>query len=70
MCQFLFCKIMQDVCAYDFYFLEKSNACGVISLSSIQKCTNTMIMLAYGLVVNACNEYCRIRERTTIKCLK
>ncbi len=35
-----------------FIFWQKSNAHGVNSLSVIQKCTNTMIMLTYGLVVN------------------
>jgi hypothetical protein len=39
MCQFLFCKIMQDVCANDFYFLQKSNAHGIIGFSCIKKCT-------------------------------
>jgi len=54
MCQFLFCKIMQDVCTYDFYFLQKSNVHWVISSSSIQKCTSTMIMLAW-LLTHAMN---------------
>ncbi len=27
-------------------------------------------MLTYGLVVNACDEYYRIKEKTTTKCLK
>jgi hypothetical protein len=35
-----------------FIFWQKSNAHGVNSLSFIQKCTSTIIMLTYGLVVN------------------
>ncbi len=50
-------------------FVQKINACGVVGLSSIQKCTCAMCMLAYGQVVDAYNEYCRIGESSTLECL-
>jgi hypothetical protein len=59
-----------DICAHDNYFVQKRNAYGVIGLSSIQKCTCAMRMFAYGQVIDACNEYCKIRENTTFKCLR
>ncbi len=66
---FLFCWIMQDVCATCSYFLKKSYASKVVLLSSIKKCMSPMKMLAYGLVANACDEKHKIEENTTIKCL-
>jgi hypothetical protein len=58
----LFLQIIESICAHDPYFVQKIYACSVTGLSSIKKCTNVLCMLAYGQVVDACNEYCRIRE--------
>jgi hypothetical protein len=60
---------MDNIYAHDNYFIQKIYACGVVGLSSIQKCTCAMHMLAYGQVVATCDEYCRIRESTTFECL-
>jgi len=49
--------------------LQKLDACEVVNLSSIQRCTNAMRMLAYGLVANTFNEYYRVEKNTTIECL-
>ncbi len=65
----LFLRIMDNICAHDNYFVQKIYACGVVGLSSIQKCTCAMrILLAYGQVVDACDEYCKIGESTTFEC--
>lgn len=70
MCRFWFYKIMQNVCAHDSYFLHKLDACRVVNLSPVQKCTITMKMLAFALVVDAYDECCKIKKRKTIECLK
>ncbi len=69
MCHTLFFRIMDNICAHDNNFVQKKNACGVVKLSSIQKCTCAMRMLAYGQATNAYDEYCKIGENTTFKCL-
>jgi hypothetical protein len=53
---------MQDVCATCSSFLKKSYASKVVDLSSIQKCMSTMKMLAYGLVVDACDDKIRLKK--------
>ncbi len=68
-CHTLFLHIMDNICAHAKYFVQKINACGVVGLSSIQKCRCAMCMLAYGQVVDAYNEYCRIGESSTFECL-
>jgi hypothetical protein len=70
MCHTLFLHIMDNICAHDNCFVQKRNACGVVKLNSIQKCTCVVHMLAYGQAVNTCNEYCRIGENTTFECLR
>jgi hypothetical protein len=61
---------MDNICAHDSYFVQKINACGVVGLSSIQKCTCVMHVFAYGQAIDACNEYCKVRESTTFECLQ
>jgi hypothetical protein len=58
----LFLRIMHEVCAYDSYFVQKRNAAGVLGLSSVQKCTAALRMLAYGTSGDAMDEYCRLSE--------
>jgi hypothetical protein len=69
MCHPLCLQIMESICAHDPYFIQKKDVCDVLGLSSIQKCTSVLHMLAYNQVVDACNEYCRIGENTSHECL-
>jgi hypothetical protein len=66
----LFLMIMDWVCECDDYFVQKRDACGLWGLSSIQKCTATLRMLAYGVTADATDEYCRIGESTTMESMK
>ena len=55
-----------SVCVYDPWFVQKCDALGRLELSSLQKCTAVVWMLAYGLPANVCDEYVRIGETTTL----
>lgn len=61
---------MHEVCAYDSYFVQKPNAAGILELSSIQKCTASLCMLAYGIFEYVVYEYCRLSETTTMEAMK
>ena len=53
----LFLHIVQEVCAYDDWFVQKRDAMGRLGLSSLQKCTVAIHMLAYGAPTDATDEY-------------
>ncbi|KAF8376762.1 hypothetical protein HHK36_031572 [Tetracentron sinense] len=55
--------------AHDPYFILKRNAVGTLGLSSLQKVTAAMRMLAYGVVANAVDNFVRINESTSIESL-
>jgi hypothetical protein len=65
----LFLRIVENICAHDPYFIQKRDACDVLGLSLVQKCTSVLHMLAYSKVVDACDEYCRIGKNTSHECL-
>ncbi|CAM6094363.1 unnamed protein product [Calypogeia fissa] len=65
----LFWKIHNSFCDGDEYFVQKRDAAGVLGLSSIQKITAALRMLALGVSADAVDEYCRIGESTTMKSL-
>jgi hypothetical protein len=44
----LFNRIMDGVKIYDDYFIAKQDAVGKVGMSSYQKCTASIRMLAYG----------------------
>jgi hypothetical protein len=44
--------------------------CDKLGLLPFQKCTIAIRMLAYGLVINALDEYCKLGESIMIKSLK
>jgi hypothetical protein len=46
------------------------DATGKMGLSPLQKCTATILMLAYGSPADIVDEYVRIGESTTIECLE
>ncbi|KAK9279798.1 hypothetical protein L1049_013480 [Liquidambar formosana] len=66
----LFLRIIEFVEAHDPYFVQKRNAVRVLGLSSLQKVTAAMRMLAYGLAADAVDDYVRISESTAIVSLK
>ncbi|XP_059635427.1 uncharacterized protein LOC132277604 [Cornus florida] len=65
----LFLYIMNDVKAYDDYFIQKRDATGRLGLSFIQKMTTVIRILLYGCVAYHCNKYIKIGERTAIETL-
>ncbi|XP_038678403.1 uncharacterized protein LOC119979851 [Tripterygium wilfordii] len=65
----LFCSIVDDVVARNYYFRQKRDALGVLGLSSLQKVTAAILKLAYGQPTDSVDEYIRIGESTVIQCL-
>ncbi|XP_052172117.1 uncharacterized protein LOC127788035 [Diospyros lotus] len=66
----LFLRIQGAIKTHDQYFVQRFDAVGVPRLSSLQKMTVALRMLAYGSPVDAVDEYVRIDESTTIESLK
>ena len=50
--------------------MQRRNAANTVGLSSEQKMTAALRMLAYGMSANSLDEYVRIGETTTIECVK
>ncbi|KAK1695234.1 hypothetical protein QYE76_011931 [Lolium multiflorum] len=63
----LFRRIMDGVKIYDDYFCAKVDAIGKIGLSSYQKCTTAIRMLAYGVAGDFVDEYTRMSESTGLE---
>ncbi len=61
---------MEAIVVHDFYFVQKRDAIGLLSLSSIQKCIFAIKMLAYGVAADYTNEYCRLNDSIALECLK
>ncbi|KAF8404590.1 hypothetical protein HHK36_009477 [Tetracentron sinense] len=66
----LFLHIQYAVEAHDPYFIQKTDALGILGLSSLPKITVVMRMLDYGVAVDYVDEYVRIGESTAIESLK
>jgi hypothetical protein len=66
----LFLHIVQEVCAFDPWFIQKRDGVGRLGLSYLQKCTAAIRMLAYGIPADATDEYCRTGESTAIEAMK
>ena len=47
---------MDAVAIFDPWFVQGIDAVGRLGLSTLQKCTATIRMLAYGLHIDACDE--------------
>ncbi|XP_058221108.1 uncharacterized protein LOC131331240 [Rhododendron vialii] len=65
----LFLRIHDAVVEHDSYFAQKRNCAGKLSLSSLQKITGVLRMLAYGAPADSVDEYVRIGASTAIKSL-
>ena len=60
---------MHDVANHDPYFVQKLDASGRPGLSTEQKLTCAMRMLAYGLPADLCDEFLDIAESTALEIL-
>lgn len=66
----LFFHIQSKVEAYEIYFIQKRDNAQRFGLSSLQKMTVTVRMLAYGITIDFMNEYVHIGESTEMESLK
>lgn len=66
----LFLQIQITIETHNQYFVQRFDAVGVLGLSSLQKMTTALRMLAYGSPVDIVHKYVRIGESTTIESLK
>ncbi|KAK9293241.1 hypothetical protein L1049_021232 [Liquidambar formosana] len=53
----LFLRILNDVEAYDEYFIQKKDCCGRLGCSSIQKMTAAVRILAYGFSTDHSSDF-------------
>ncbi|XP_065626931.1 uncharacterized protein LOC112038335 [Quercus suber] len=70
MSQNLFLRIQHKVEAYESYFMQKRDSAQKWGLSSLQKITTALRMLAYGVTADFMDEYLQIGEFTAMKSLK
>ena len=66
----LFLRIINAVKDHDNYFNQRRDALGRLGLSTLQKTTAAIRMLAYALPADATDEYIKIGESTTIESCK
>ena len=66
----LFLLIQSKVEAHDSYFVQKRNSAKKLGLSSLQKITVALRMLAYGVSDDFIDEYVQIGETTALESLK
>jgi hypothetical protein len=66
----LFTSIVDAVVHFDPWFQQRPDATGRMGLSSLQKCTAAIRMLAYGVAADACDEYCKLGESTAQMCME
>nr|XP_023889926.1 uncharacterized protein LOC112001981 [Quercus suber] len=66
----LFLRIQSAVETYEPYFIQKRDNSQRLGLSSLQKITVALRMLAYGVAADFMDEYVRIGESTAIESMK
>ena len=66
----LFLRIQSKVETYEPFFIEKKDSAQRLGLSSLQKITVALRMLAYGVAADFMDEYVRIGKSTAIESLK
>ena len=66
----LFLRIVDAVTQHDNYFHQRRIATGRMGLSTLQKVTAAIRILAYGVPADATDEYIKIGESTAIECMK
>ncbi|XP_024156200.1 uncharacterized protein LOC112164203 [Rosa chinensis] len=65
----VFDQIMHDVANHDPYFVQTDDAFAKVGLSTEQKLTCAMRMLAYGLPTDLCDEFLDVAESTVLEIL-
>ena len=66
----LFLYLVDAICYFDLWFIQKCDALGRLGLSFLQKYTVALYMLAYGVPVDACDEYYWLGESTAMEAMK
>ena len=66
----LFLNIISQVEAHDPYFVQKRNSGKKLGLSSFQKITTALKMLAYGVTGDFMDKHVRIGETTALQSLE
>ena len=66
----LFLCLVDGVSRFDSWFLQAPDATGRLGLSTLQKSTAAIRMLAYGVPADACDEYVRLGENTMLEAMK
>ena len=62
--------VLDAVKQHDNYFTQRRDALGRLGLSTLQKVTAAIRILAYGMHADATDEYIKIGESTAIECMK
>uniref|UniRef100_A0A0D3CWJ9 DDE Tnp4 domain-containing protein n=1 Tax=Brassica oleracea var. oleracea TaxID=109376 RepID=A0A0D3CWJ9_BRAOL len=65
----VFMRIVDTLSANIPFFQQRRDAVGRLGLSTLQKCTAAIRMLAYGSAAGAGDEYLRLGESTSLSCL-
>uniref|UniRef100_A0A0D3CQ84 DDE Tnp4 domain-containing protein n=1 Tax=Brassica oleracea var. oleracea TaxID=109376 RepID=A0A0D3CQ84_BRAOL len=65
----VFMRIIDTLSANVPFFQQRKDVVGRLGLSTLQKCTAAIRMLAYGCAADAIDEYLRLGESTTLSCL-
>ena len=68
--KYAFLRIVGDLSSSDNYFTQQVGAANKEGISPLAKCTTSMRMLAYGVAVDAVDEYIKIGSSTTLECLR
>ena len=55
----LFFKVIETICAFNSYFVQKVDATGTLGLSSIQQCIAAIRIIGYGVPSDTTDEYTR-----------
>ena len=63
-------RLVERVSRFDPWFLQALDATGRLGLSTLQKSTAAIQMLAYGVPADACDEYVRLGESTVLEAMK
>ena len=66
----LFMKIVDRLSNEIKFFQQKQDGIGRLGLSTLQKCTAAICVLAYGYAADAVDEYLRLGSTTTRSCLE
>ncbi|XP_062005768.1 uncharacterized protein LOC133722937 [Rosa rugosa] len=66
----VFNRISSDLCHYDRYFVQKSDAAKKVGLLLEQKLTCSLRMLAYSAGADQCAEYCGMKKSISIEALQ